>query len=80
MLASGRRVIFNVASIDATRGRSERFAYSMAKGTVLSMTLSAAKDYVGQDIRCSCISSAHMHTPFVYDSLKKTATVINLSR
>jgi len=55
----------NLASIAATSGLSDRFAYSMTKGAVLAMTLSVAKDYVTQGIRCVCISPARVHTPFV---------------
>jgi 2-keto-3-deoxy-L-fuconate dehydrogenase len=65
MLAAGGGVIVNLASIAATSGIADRFAYSMTKGAVLSMTLSVAKDYLRQSIRCNCISPARIHTPFV---------------
>lgn len=65
MLAAGRGVILNMASIAATAGLPDRFAYSMSKGAVLSMTLSAARDYIAQGIRCNCVSPARVHTPFV---------------
>ena len=58
-------IILNMASIAATAGLSDRFAYSMTKGAVLSMTLSVAKDYMADGIRCNCISPARIHTPFV---------------
>ena len=58
-------MILNMASIAATAGLSDRFAYSMSKGAVLSMTLSVAKDYMADGIRCNCISPARIHTPFV---------------
>ena len=58
-------VIVNIASIAATSGLADRFAYSMTKGAVLSMTLSVAKDYIADKIRCNCISPARVHTPFV---------------
>ena len=58
-------VILNVASVAATVGIADRFAYSMSKGAVLTMTLSVARDYVHQNIRCNCISPARVHTPFV---------------
>ena len=64
-------VILNMASIAATAGLSERFAYSMTKGAVLSMTLSVAKDYLPYGIRCNCISPARVHTPFVDGFLAK---------
>ena len=65
MIEKGGGVILNMASIAATRGITDRFAYSMTKGAVLSMTLSVAKDYIGQNIRCNCLSPARVHTPFV---------------
>jgi 2-keto-3-deoxy-L-fuconate dehydrogenase len=65
MQQAGRGVIVNMASIAATSGLADRFAYSMTKGAVLSMTLSAAKDYLAAGVRCSCISPARVHTPFV---------------
>ena len=65
MLEAKRGVILNLASIAATAGLSDRFAYSMSKGAVLSMTISVAKDYLAHGIRCNCISPARVHTPFV---------------
>lgn len=65
MKASGGGVILNMASIAATLGLTDRFAYSMSKGATVSMTLSVAKDYVAHNIRCNCISPARVHTPFV---------------
>src|SRR5690242_20592921 len=46
MKARGGGVILNIASIVATVGIPDRFAYSMSKGAVLTMTLSVARDYV----------------------------------
>jgi 2-keto-3-deoxy-L-fuconate dehydrogenase len=71
MLQAGHGVILNMASIAATAGLSDRFAYSMTKGAVLAMTISAAKDYIAQGIRCNCISPARVHTPFVDGFLAK---------
>jgi 2-keto-3-deoxy-L-fuconate dehydrogenase len=64
-------VIVNMCSIAATVGIPDRFAYSMTKGAVYSMTLSVAKDYLKEQIRCNCISPARVHTPFVDGFLKK---------
>jgi len=64
-------VILNLASIASTVGIPDRFAYSMTKGAVLAMTLSVAKDYLHQGIRCNCISPARVHTPFVDGFIKK---------
>jgi 2-keto-3-deoxy-L-fuconate dehydrogenase len=71
MLIAGGGVIINMASVAATAGLADRFAYSMTKGAVLSMTLSVAKDYLSQGIRCNCISPARVHTPFVDGFLAK---------
>ncbi len=68
---SGGGAILNMASIVASVGIPDRFAYSMSKGAVAAMTLSVAKDYVGQKIRCNCISPARVHTPFVDGFLAK---------
>ncbi|TAL45315.1 MAG: SDR family oxidoreductase, partial [Chitinophagaceae bacterium] len=35
------------------------------------MTLSVAKDYIKEGIRCNCISPARVHTPFVDGFLGK---------
>jgi 2-keto-3-deoxy-L-fuconate dehydrogenase len=71
MKAAGGGVILNMASIAATLGLNDRFAYSMSKGAALSMTLSVAKDYLAHNIRCNCISPARVHTPFVDGFLAK---------
>lgn len=71
MLEANHGTILNLASIAATAGLSDRFAYSMTKGAVLSMTLSVAKDYIAQGIRCNCISPARVHTQFVDGFLAK---------
>ena len=63
--ANGRGVIINMASIAAWVGLADRFVYSTAKGAVMAMTLSVAKDYMHENIRCNSISPARVHTPFV---------------
>jgi len=63
-------VILNLASIGSSVGLNDRFAYSMTKGAVLTMTYSIAKDYINYGIRCNCISPARVHTPFVDGFIK----------
>jgi len=58
-------VIVNMASVAATIGIPDRYAYSTTKGAVIGMTLSVAKDYLAYNIRCNCISPGRVHTPFV---------------
>ncbi len=57
--------IVNMASVASSVGIPDRFAYSMTKGAVVGMTLSTAKDYLADGVRCNCISPARVHTPFV---------------
>jgi NAD(P)-dependent dehydrogenase (short-subunit alcohol dehydrogenase family) len=65
MKARGGGVILNMASVAASVGLADRFAYSMSKGAVLAMTYSAAKDYAQHGVRVVSISPARVHTPFV---------------
>ncbi len=71
MKERGGGVILNIASIAATCGLPDRFAYSMSKGAIVSMTYSVAKDYLPFKIRCNCISPARVHTPFVDGFLRR---------
>ena len=71
MKRQGGGVILNMASIVSSVGIPDRFAYSMSKGAVLTMTFSVAKDYLQENIRCNCISPARVHTPFVDGFLAK---------
>lgn len=63
--------IVNIASIANLVGLTDRFAYSMSKGAVYAMTLSVARDYLHEGIRCNSISPARVHTPFVDDFIRR---------
>jgi NAD(P)-dependent dehydrogenase (short-subunit alcohol dehydrogenase family) len=67
----GGGVILNLASIASKVGIADRFAYSMSKGAVLTMTLSVAKDFVSKNIRANCVCPGRIHTPFVDGFLAK---------
>jgi NAD(P)-dependent dehydrogenase (short-subunit alcohol dehydrogenase family) len=71
MVRQGGGVILNIASIAGSAGLEDRYAYSMSKGAVLSMTYSVARDYLSNNIRCNAISPARVHTPFVDGFIKK---------
>lgn len=71
MASNGGGVILNLASIASSVGIADRFAYSMSKGAVRSMTMSIARDYVDANIRCNCVSPARVHTPFVDGFLRE---------
>ncbi|NJB72664.1 NAD(P)-dependent dehydrogenase (short-subunit alcohol dehydrogenase family) [Saonia flava] len=64
-------IILNMASVAGSVAVADRFAYSMSKGAVLTMTYSVAKDYIEYGIRCNSISPARIHTPFVDGFIKK---------
>ncbi|MEQ9423509.1 MAG: glucose 1-dehydrogenase [Cyclobacteriaceae bacterium] len=63
--------ILNLASAASLVGLQDRFAYSMTKGAILTMTYSIAKDYVAQGIRCNSIAPGRVHTPLVDGYLAK---------
>jgi 2-keto-3-deoxy-L-fuconate dehydrogenase len=65
MKQNNKGVILNICSVAASVGIPDRFAYSMSKGAVLAMTLTTAKDFISNNIRCNCISPARIYTPFV---------------
>ncbi|QHS54515.1 SDR family oxidoreductase [Mucilaginibacter sp. 14171R-50] len=71
MKVNGGGVILNMASIAATVGITDRFAYSMSKGAIMAMSLSVARDYLADHIRCNTISPARVHTPFVDGFISK---------
>ena len=47
--------IVNLASIASVMGLRDRFAYSMTKGAVQTMTLSVATDFMSSGIRCNSV-------------------------
>jgi NAD(P)-dependent dehydrogenase (short-subunit alcohol dehydrogenase family) len=65
-------VLLNLSSIAALIGVADRFAYSITKGAVLTMTYSIAIDYVKKGIRCNAMAPARIHTPFVDGYVAKT--------
>jgi 2-keto-3-deoxy-L-fuconate dehydrogenase len=71
MRENGGGNIINMASVAASVGIPERFAYSVTKGAITAMTVQVAKDYLADNIRCNSISPARVHTPFVDNYVKK---------
>lgn len=71
MVEQGGGVILNLASIASLVGVKDRFAYSMTKGAVLTMTFSVATDFIDKKIRCNCICPSRVHTPFVDGYLRQ---------
>lgn len=71
MKKRGGGSIVNLSSVAAVTGIAERFAYSMSKGAILTMTYSIAKDFIKDHIRCNAVGPARIHTPFVDGYLEK---------
>ena len=71
MVKQGGGVILNMASIASLMAVADRFAYSMSKGAVLTMTYSVAQDGLKHHIRCNAICPGRIHTPFVDGFIKK---------
>lgn len=71
MKSNGGGAILNTASIASLVGIADRFAYSMSKGAIFSMSMSVARDYMVDNIRCNSISPARIHTPFVDGFIQK---------
>jgi 2-keto-3-deoxy-L-fuconate dehydrogenase len=70
MKANGGSII-NIASVAASVGLADRFAYSTTKGALKTMTVSIAKDFIHYNIRCNSISPGRVHTPFVDGFLRQ---------
>jgi NAD(P)-dependent dehydrogenase (short-subunit alcohol dehydrogenase family) len=65
MKKSGGGTIVNMASVASLVGLADRFAYTMTKGAIYSLTFSVAKDYISDNIRCNAVGPGRVHTPFV---------------
>ncbi len=72
MVPRGGGVILNMASIASLIGVPDRFAYSVSKGAILTLTYSIAIDYMKKGIRCNCLAPARIHTPFVDGFVRKS--------
>ena len=65
MLANGKGVIVNMASMSHKRGGpGASIHYAAAKGAVLTMTLGVAREFADRGIRCLSISPGPIETPF----------------
>lgn len=68
--------IINIASVvSSVRAAPERFAYAASKAAVIGMTMSIARDYVAQGVRCNAISPGTVETPSLHDRFAATGDV-----
>lgn len=63
MIAAGGGAIINIASTHAVRAQAHAFPYGVAKGGMLSLTLSLAVDYGQQGIRANAICPGLVFSP-----------------
>jgi 2-keto-3-deoxy-L-fuconate dehydrogenase len=74
MLAQGRGVIINMASVASSlKGVPSRFIYSASKAAVIGMTRSVAADYVTKGIRCNCLCPGTVETPSLGERIEANA-------
>ena len=65
MLARGRGVIVNMASIAGVLGLRDRLAYCTSKAAVVGLTKAMAMDYATSGIRINCVCPGRVMTPWV---------------
>jgi 2-keto-3-deoxy-L-fuconate dehydrogenase len=76
MLSRSRGDIINIASVASTvMAVPQRFAYATSKAAVIGLTMSVARDYVAQGIRCNSISPGTVDTPSLRERLAATGDV-----
>jgi 2-keto-3-deoxy-L-fuconate dehydrogenase len=62
--------IINIASVvSSVMAAPNRFAYGVTKAAVIGLTLSVARDYVADGIRCNAISPGTVDTPSLKDRM-----------
>ena len=68
MLARANGSIINIASVvSSVMAAPNRFAYGTSKAAVIGLTMSIARDFIAQGIRCNAISPGTIETPSLLD-------------
>lgn len=63
--------IINIASVvSSVMAAPNRFAYGTSKAAVIGLTLSVARDYVAEGIRCNAISPGTVDSPSLAERLR----------
>lgn len=76
MLARRQGSIINIASVvSSVMAAPNRFAYGTTKAAVIGMTMSIARDYIQQGIRCNCISPGTVDTPSLHQRFAATGDI-----
>ncbi len=70
MIENGGGSVINMSSVAShLMGVADRAAYSASKAAVAGLTMSVAKDFVSQGIRCNAIAPATVDTPSLHDRI-----------
>jgi 2-keto-3-deoxy-L-fuconate dehydrogenase len=73
MLAAGDGSIVNIASVvSSVMAAPNRFAYGTSKAAVIGLTMSVARDFISQGVRCNAISPGTVDSPSLAERLKAT--------
>lgn len=71
MIARRDGAIVNIASVvSSVMAAPNRFAYATSKAAVIGLTMSVARDYVGDGIRCNAISPGTVDSPSLGERLR----------
>jgi len=73
MIGAGEGSIVNIASVvSSVMAAPNRFAYGTSKAAVVGLTMSVARDFITQGIRCNAISPGTVDSPSLGDRLRAT--------
>ncbi|HWJ69543.1 MAG TPA: SDR family oxidoreductase [Sphingobium sp.] len=73
MRGARRGNIINIASVvSSVAAAPNRFAYATSKAAVIGLTMSVARDYIADGIRCNAISPGTVDSPSLGDRLRAT--------
>ena len=68
--------IVNMASVvSSVMAAPNRFAYATSKAAVIGLTMSIARDYIAEGIRCNAISPGTIDTPSLHDRFAATGDI-----
>lgn len=65
MLEKGSGAIVNVASVAAMRGAAGRAAYAASKAAIVSLTQTAAVEWVGRGVRVNAVAPGYVETDLI---------------
>lgn len=73
MLGRSDGAIINIASVvSSVMAAPNRFAYATSKAAVIGLTMSVARDFIGQGIRCNAISPGTVESPSLLERFAAT--------